>query len=281
MALIGEMNYLTIGNSTYQIPISTVPTNVSAFTNDAGYLTSSSVYTKSEIDGLVAGVLHYKGTLSSTASLPSSSVTVGDVWHITSDGSEWAWDGSVWQELGTAVDLSNYITNVTASTVSVGSASTGTAISADDITAWTTNTPTVVSPATVVTGGSTASITPVSSKTVVTGGSTTEYKPVSTISTSSGTAASASVSNGVLTITNGSTPITSVTVSTTSIKPYTSLSTGTSVTEGTAVTVYKSLTTGPAATVTAGTAASLSYTSRSIPNISVTSKNVVSGITTN
>ena len=101
-------------------------------------------------------------------------------------------------------------TTYTASTVSIGSASTGTAISADDITAWTTNTPTAVTPATVVTSAS---------------------------------GASASVSNGVLTITNGS------------------------------------FSTGPAATVTPGSSASLSYTSRSIPNISVTNKTVVSGIT--
>ena len=74
-------------------------------------------------------------------------------------------------------------TTYTAQTTSIGSASAGTAIPADDITAWTANTP-----------------------------------------------ASASVDNGVLTITNG-------------------------------------------------TAASLSYTAKSIPNISVTSKTVATGIT--
>lgn len=114
----------------------------------------------------------------------------------------------------TALGIPEQDTNTTyaASTVSIGSASTGTAIPADDITAWTTNTPTAVTPATVVTSAS---------------------------------GATASVSNGVLSITNGS------------------------------------FGTGPAATVTAGTAASLSYTAKSIPNISVTSKNVVTGITAN
>lgn len=77
----------------------------------------------------------------------------------------------------------NTNTTYTASTASIGSASAGTAIATDDITAW-----------------------------------------------SAGTAASASVSAGVLTITNGTAP-------------------------------------------------SLSYTARSIPNISVTSKTVVTGIT--
>ena len=114
----------------------------------------------------------------------------------------------------TALGIPGQDTNTTysASTVSIGSASTGTAIPADDITAWTTNTPTAVTPATVVTSAS---------------------------------GATASVSNGVLSITNGS------------------------------------FGTGPAATVTAGTSASLSYTAKSIPNISVSSQTVVTGITAN
>ena len=103
-------------------------------------------------------------------------------------------------------------TTYTASTTSIGSASAGTAIPADDITAWTTNTPTAVTKKTVVTGAS---------------GATAAY------------------ANGILTITNGS------------------------------------FTTGDSVTVTAGTAASLSYTAKSIPNISVTSKTVATGITAN
>lgn len=103
-------------------------------------------------------------------------------------------------------------TTYTASTTSIGSASAGTAISADDITAWTTNTPTAVTKKTVVTSAS---------------GATAAY------------------ADGILTITNGS------------------------------------FTTGDSVSVTAGTAASLSYTSRSIPNISVTSKTVATGITAN
>ena len=74
--------------------------------NDYGI---TDAYTKTEVDGLVSGVLHYKGAKSTTASLPSSGNTTGDVWHVTADGSEWAWDGSTWQELGTTVDLSGYL----------------------------------------------------------------------------------------------------------------------------------------------------------------------------
>ena len=67
-------------------------------------------YTKTQVDGLVSGVLHYKGTKATVGALPTSGNTTGDVWHVTADGSEHAWDGESWQELGTAVDLSNYPT---------------------------------------------------------------------------------------------------------------------------------------------------------------------------
>lgn len=77
-----------------------VPTNTSHLTNDSGFLTSSDL----------ASVLTYKGTKASVANLPSTGNVTGDVWHITADGSEYAWDGSIWQELGTAVDLSSYVT---------------------------------------------------------------------------------------------------------------------------------------------------------------------------
>ena len=47
---------------------------------------------------------------------------------------------------------------------------------------------------------------------------------------------------------------------------------------GTAINAYTSLTTGDSVDVTPGTAASLSYTAKSIPNISVSSKTVVTGL---
>ena len=80
--------------------IPTIPTTVSSFTNDAGYLTSSDI----------ASVLKYKGTKTSYSALPSTGNITGDVWHVTDTGAEYAWDGSTWQELGTAIDLSNYLT---------------------------------------------------------------------------------------------------------------------------------------------------------------------------
>lgn len=70
---------------------------------------ASNVYTKTEIDQKMVGAMNYKGTKATTSALPSSGNAQGDVWHITADGSEWAWNGSAWEELGTAVDLSGYV----------------------------------------------------------------------------------------------------------------------------------------------------------------------------
>ena len=126
-------------------------------------------------------------------------------------------------------------------TVSIGSASNwsagsvptlGTAIAADDITAWTTNTPTAVTKKTVVTSATfNTVVTGCTKKTVVT----------------SASGATASYANGIATFTDGS------------------FSTGDSVTVTTGAS--GSASTGDSVTVTAGTAASLSYTARSIPNV--------------
>lgn len=120
-------------------------------------------YTKTQIDGLVAGVLHYKGTKASVANLPTSGNVTGDVWHITADGSEYAWDGSVWQELGTAIDLSNYVTHGR-----TGSSTTGVTISDHS----TTSIYGVSSSTTSVTGVQSSTTT--ASKVTV-GSSTTDY----------------------------------------------------------------------------------------------------------
>ena len=108
-----------------------------------------------------------------------------------------------------------------ATTESIGSASAGTAIAADDITAWSAGTlPTL--------------------GTAIPADDITDW--------SAGTAASASVANGVLTITNGTAP--SLTYAAKSIPNVTAV----------------------------GTLPSLTYTARSIPNISVTNKTVVTAI---
>lgn len=70
---------------------------------------ASNVYTKTEIDQKIAGAMDYKGTKATVADLPSSGNKKGDVWHVTETGGEYAWSGSAWESLGTAIDLSGYV----------------------------------------------------------------------------------------------------------------------------------------------------------------------------
>ena len=95
-------------------------------------------YTKTEVDGMVSGVLHYKGTKATVSALPSSGNTTGDVWHITADGSEYAWDGTTWQELGTATDLSGYVP--TSRTINGKALSSDISLTASDVSALPSNT---------------------------------------------------------------------------------------------------------------------------------------------
>ena len=67
------------------------------------------VYTKEEIDGLVSGVFHYRGSKASYEELPSAlNNKIGDVWQV--EDKEWAWNGEEWVELGFTIDLSAYAT---------------------------------------------------------------------------------------------------------------------------------------------------------------------------
>lgn len=123
---------------------------------------------------------------------------------------------------GSKVSINATDTKYTATTTSIGSASAGTAISADDITAW--------SAGTVPTLGTAIPADDITAWT-------------------SNTPTSCTISGGVLTFTAGSAASLSYTAK--SIPNVTSV----------------------------GTAPSLSYTSRSIPNISVTATTVATGIT--
>ncbi len=130
-------------------------------TNLEGYGITDA-YTKTEVDGLVSGVLHYKGTKATVSALSNSGNITGDVWHITADGSEYAWDGSTWQELGTATDLSGYVPTTT--TVNGKALSGNISLTASDVGALPSNTTYVSS-----FNGSTGAITYVAPVTSVNG----------------------------------------------------------------------------------------------------------------
>lgn len=68
----------------------------------------------------LGGALHFKGTVATTADLPASGNTEGDVYHVTAASAEYAWTtkagtaGGAWEELGSVVDLSAYLTSAVA-----------------------------------------------------------------------------------------------------------------------------------------------------------------------
>ena len=86
---------------------SAIPTNNNQLTNGAGYQTASDV--SSAINTALTSAMTYKGTKATVAALPSTGNKVGDLWHVTADGGEYAWDGTDWQELGSVIDLSDYV----------------------------------------------------------------------------------------------------------------------------------------------------------------------------
>jgi len=73
-------------------------------------------YTKSQVDGLVSSVFRFMGVKSTFDALPASNNTTGDVWHVNSDGGEYVYNGSTWDELGSIVDLTNYVTELALNT---------------------------------------------------------------------------------------------------------------------------------------------------------------------
>ena len=189
-------------------------------------------------------------------------------------------------------------TGLVGSTMSIGSSSSWsagtlpslsyTAKTVASVKTWTANTPTSVTPATVVTGGTTTNVPNISKKTVVTGVTkktvVTACTPATVVTAASG--ATASVSGCTLTITDGS--FTTGSAASVTTGDSCTVTTGDSVTVGTPIAAYTSLTTGAACTVTAGSAASLTtediacdditaWSAGTLPSLTVSSKTVVSG----
>lgn len=98
-----------------------IPTKTSEIINDSGYITKdvsdlanyykkTETYNKTEIDSKISSVYKYKGTVATYADLPSTDLTIGDVYNVESDGSNYAWTGTTWDKLGGDIDLSEYYT---------------------------------------------------------------------------------------------------------------------------------------------------------------------------
>lgn len=75
-----------------------VPASVSDLVNDAGYQTESQL--QAAINSALSSVLTWKGVKSTVGELPTTGNKTGDIWHVSADSAEYAWDGSAWQALG-------------------------------------------------------------------------------------------------------------------------------------------------------------------------------------
>lgn len=93
-------------------------TQVESAITAKGYATADSVDSKvnaakAELQGnitaAVSSALTYKGVKATKAELPVEGNKTGDMWHVTEDANEYAWDGTKWEPMGGAVDLSGYM----------------------------------------------------------------------------------------------------------------------------------------------------------------------------
>ena len=105
--------------------ITTILSNyVTNETLTGSYATSAS--TVAAIDAVAAkltNVYTYKGSVTNYSDLPSSNLTAGDVYNVENangnipPGTNYAWNGTAWDSLGGSIDLSNYATTGSVSTL--------------------------------------------------------------------------------------------------------------------------------------------------------------------
>lgn len=76
----------------------------------AAVLADAKTYADTKVSNLGA-VLSFKGTKATLAEVTAlTGMKQGDVWHVTANSAEYVYTGSAWEELGTTMDLSAYLT---------------------------------------------------------------------------------------------------------------------------------------------------------------------------
>lgn len=104
------------GSAAVSITIPTIPTKLSAFQNDAGYVTSGNAEATYAKKSDITTVFRYRGSVDTYADLPVNGVQVGDTYNITAAdashsinaGGNVSWNGNSWDNLAGIVDLSAY-----------------------------------------------------------------------------------------------------------------------------------------------------------------------------
>lgn len=71
---------------------------------------TSKKYVDDSIASAVSSVYKYKGSVATYSDLPSSGLTIGDVYNVEETGDNYAWTGTTWDKLAGDIDLSDYAT---------------------------------------------------------------------------------------------------------------------------------------------------------------------------
>lgn len=57
----------------------------------------------------IGAVMTYKGSVATYDDLPKTDNVIGDTYNVSSDGKNYCWNGTTWDDLGGSIDLSLYV----------------------------------------------------------------------------------------------------------------------------------------------------------------------------
>ena len=98
-----------VAGTDYQTPLAAGTDYVQPATLNS-YLTSSVAETTYAKKTDISNAYIYRGSVAAYADLPSTGLTAGDVYDVQSDGMNYAWNGTTWDQLGATFSITS-ITN--------------------------------------------------------------------------------------------------------------------------------------------------------------------------
>lgn len=102
-----------LGKKADKTTVETLTTTVNGKADKATTISGYGIidaYTKTEVDAKVSSVYKYKGSVANEAALPIEGQVVGDVYNLEDTGMNVAWTGEGWDNLGSVIDLTPYLT---------------------------------------------------------------------------------------------------------------------------------------------------------------------------
>ena len=116
-----------LGKKADKTTVETLTTTVNGKADKATTISGYGItdaYTKTEVDAKVSSVYKYKGSVANEAALPTEGQVIGDVYNLEDTGMNVAWTGEGWDNLGSVVDLTPYLTKDEAGNTYAAKAST-------------------------------------------------------------------------------------------------------------------------------------------------------------